>query len=98
MEMEEENNMEQTAMQEHIQWLKDTLEISKEQAPILCNCINLCISDAESRLQKEKEQKKKFFKVGFSQGFASDVISYHKLDNEKEKLFEQYYNETFKSE
>jgi hypothetical protein len=46
--------------------------------------------------EMEKEQKKKFFKVGFSQGFASDIISYHKLDNEKEKLFEQYYKETFK--
>jgi hypothetical protein len=98
MEMEEKNNMEQTAMQEHIQWLKDTLEISKEQAPILCNCISLCISDAESRLQKEKEQMENFFKVGFSNGFASDIISMHKLPKEKEKLFEQYYNETFKSE
>jgi hypothetical protein len=48
-------------------------------------------------LESDK-QKKKFFKVGFSQGFASDIISYHKLDNEKEKLFEQYYNETFKSD
>jgi hypothetical protein len=48
--------------------------------------------------EMEKEQNKKFFKVGFSQGFASDIISMHKLPKEKEKLFEQYYNETFKSE
>jgi len=82
MEMEEENNMEQTAMQEHIQWLKDTLEISKEQAPILCNCISLCISDAESRLQKEKEQIERAF-----------IASRMTLKNE-----EQYYNETFKLE
>jgi hypothetical protein len=79
--------MEQTAMQEHIQWLKDTLEISKEQAPILCNCISLCISDAESRLEKEKEQIIDAINFGDERG---KITTY--------KSAEQYYNETFKSE
>jgi hemoglobin-like flavoprotein len=78
--------MEQTAMQEHIQWLKDTLEISKEQAPILCNCISLCISDAESRLQKEKEHIINAWNNG-----------YDELDRASRSPF-HYYHETFKSE
>jgi hypothetical protein len=84
MEMEEKNNMEQTA----VEWFYDQIENEGK-----------CIYEVfEQAKEMEKEQKKKFFKVGFSQGFASDIISYHKLDNEKEKLFEQYYNETFKSD
>ena len=84
MEMEEKNNMEQTA----VEWFYDQIENEGK-------CIYEVIEQAK---EMEKEQKKKFFKVGFSQGFASDIISYHKLDNKKEKLFEQYYNETFKSD
>ncbi len=86
MEMEEENNMEQTA----VEWFFENLNSHKIEA----NANELF----EQAKEMEKEQKKKFFKVGFSQGFASDIISYHKLDDEKEKLFEQYYNKTFKSE
>ena len=79
-------------MQEHIQWLKDTLEISKEQAPILCNCISLCISDAESRLEKEKKQIIKSFSLG--------IISHHDAFKNQNKWNngEEYYNKTFKSE
>ena len=73
--------MEHTA----VEWLFDQIENEGK-------CIYEVIEQAK---EMEKEQKKKCFKVGFSQGFGSDIISYHKLDNEKEKLFEQYYNETF---
>jgi hypothetical protein len=73
--------MEHTA----VEWLFDQIENEGK-------CIYEVIEQAK---EMEKEQKKKCFKVGFSQGFGSDIISYHKLDNEKEKLFEQYYTETF---
>jgi hypothetical protein len=73
--------MDQTA----VEWLFDQIENEGK-------CIYEVIEQAK---EMEKEQKKKCFKVGFSQGFGSDIISYHKLDNEKEKLFEQYYTETF---
>jgi hypothetical protein len=73
--------MDQTA----VEWLFDQIENEGK-------CIYEVIEQAK---EMEKEQKKKCFKVGFSQGFSSDIISYHKLDNEKEKLFEQYYTETF---
>jgi hypothetical protein len=45
-----------TAMQEHIEWLKATLEICKENASSLVNCLELCLKDAESKLEMEKEQ------------------------------------------
>jgi hypothetical protein len=45
-----------TAMQEHIDWLKSTLEICEEHATPLINCLKLCISDAESKLEMEKQQ------------------------------------------
>ena len=88
MEMEEENKI--TA----VEWLIN--ELHKKQNGEGSDLSYNHIFDKAKEM--EKEQKKKFFKVGFSQGFASDIISYHKLDDEKEKLFEQYYNETFKSD
>jgi hypothetical protein len=36
------------------------------------------------------EDMRKAFKVGFSQGFASDIISMHNLPEEKEKLFDEF--------
>lgn len=45
-----------TAMQEHIDWLKSTLEICEEHATPLINCLKLCISNAKSKLEMEKEQ------------------------------------------
>jgi hypothetical protein len=83
--------MEQTA----VEWLANEIQ---EQLKIFFPGATLYQPTIQKAKEMEKEQKKKFFKVGFSQGFASDIISYHKLDDEKEKLFEQYYNETFKSE
>jgi hypothetical protein len=59
-------DMKQTAMQEHIEWLKATLEICKEHAPTLVNCISLCISDAESRLEMEKEQIINAYEEGYN--------------------------------
>jgi len=53
-------------MQEHIEWLKATLEICKEHAPTLVNCISLCISDAESRLEMEKEQIINAYEEGYN--------------------------------
>jgi hypothetical protein len=86
-------DMKQTAMQEHIEWLKATLEICKEHAPTLVNCISLCISDAESRLEMERKQIMKAWIDGNynidSNGNPSENYS---ISDEK------YYNKTFKSE
>jgi hypothetical protein len=76
----------ETAMQQHIEWLKATLDLCKENAPTLVNCISLCISDAESRLEMEKEQIKKAYYTG-----NDDVI-----DN-PDREAEQYYKNIFKS-
>ena len=53
--------------------------------------------------EMEKEQKgyseedmKKAFKVGFSNGFASDILSTEKLQKEKERLFCDWF-EQFKN-
>lgn len=75
--------MKQTAMQEHIEWLKATLDLCKENAPTLVNCISLCISDAESRLEMEKE----IICTAYLEGIDDEYTT-----------SEQYYNETFKSE
>jgi hypothetical protein len=76
-----------TAMQQHIEWLKATLDICKENAPTLVNCINLCISDSESRLGMEKEQISIAYKEGWNcphgEGFP--------------ETGEQYYKETYES-
>jgi len=49
-------NKMKTAMQEHIIWLISAIDLCKENAPTLVNCLNVCLSDAESRLEIEKEQ------------------------------------------
>jgi hypothetical protein len=81
----------ETAMQQHIEWLKATLDLCKENAPTLVNCISLCISDAESRLEMEKEQIKNAFEIGYDNGACVQEGNaiYHGSN---------YYNETFKSE
>jgi hypothetical protein len=45
-----------TAMQQHIEYLKDLLDICETQAPSLCNCVKLCITDAIYKLEIEKTQ------------------------------------------
>jgi hypothetical protein len=83
----------QTAMQQHIEWLKATLDICKETAPTLVNCINLCISDSESRLGIEKEQIRDAFNAGDLDAHTY-FIPFLKENDESEN----YYNQTFKSE
>ena len=46
----------ETAMQQHINWLKGCIELLDEQAPIMEKTLMLCLKDAESRLDAEKEQ------------------------------------------
>jgi len=72
-----------TAMQQHIEWLKATLDICKENAPTLVNCINLCISDSESRLGIEKEQIIEAYNTSFL------------LRDKPYSTAENYYNKTF---
>jgi hypothetical protein len=74
-----------TAMQEHIEWLKATLDICKEHAPSLVNCLELCINDAESKLEMEKEQM-----IDFAENYEM-----WESENYPRKTFEQYYNETY---
>ena len=57
-------NMKQTAMQEHIEWLKATIEMAEEQSPILVNALKLCLNDATQRLEMEKEQIKDAYIIG----------------------------------
>jgi hypothetical protein len=77
----------ETAMQQHIEWLKATLDLCKENAPTLVNCISLCISDAESRLEMEKEQ---IIEAMDRMGNTDFYCEYESP--------EHYYNATFKSE
>ena len=79
-----------TAMQQHIEWLKATLDICKENAPTLVNCINLCISDSESRLGIEKEQIMKAFYKGRQEEQYKNLFNNHVRKSE-----EQYYKETY---
>jgi hypothetical protein len=72
-----------TAMQEHIEWLKATLDICKEHAPSLVNCLELCINDAESKLEMEKQQIIESFKHGKLPTLFNNLSA------------EQYYNETY---
>lgn len=74
-----------TAMQEHIEWLKATLDICKEHAPSLVNCLELCINDAESKLEMEKEQM-----IDFAENYEM-----WESENYPRKTFEQYYNEIY---
>ena len=81
-----QNKMKQTAMQEHIEWLKATIEIAEEQYPILVNTLKLCLNDAIQRLEMEKEQI---------------IDAYYQGDADSDNIHvdaQQYYNETFKSE
>ncbi len=69
-----------TALQEHIEWLEDTLSLAKEHAPILENCLKLCISDAKHRLEKEKQQI-----IDAWEDVGADGVT----------TAEQYYNKTY---
>lgn len=77
--------MKQTAMQEHIEWLNATLDICKEHAPSLINCLKLCVRDAESRLEKEKEQIIESYNTSFL------------LRDKPYSTAEKYYKETYEN-
>ena len=81
--------MKQTAMQEHINWLKVTLDICKENQPTLVNCISLCIADAESKLAIEKQQMIESYRDGRLDQRSGKLSIYY-------RMADQYYNETFK--
>jgi hypothetical protein len=85
----------ETAMQQHIEWLKATLDLCKENAPTLVNCISLCISDAESRLEMEKEQIIKH-SIELAKILISNPIEVS--GKTPQELINKYYNETFKTE
>jgi len=74
-------------MQNHIEWIKTRLDVCKNEAPILINCLELCLKNAESKLKEEKNQFIYTYKSGFLAGIYDNKLS-----------AEQYYNETFKSE
>jgi hypothetical protein len=63
-----------TAMQEHIQWLEDTLEITKEFAPSLDQCIRLCMSDAKHRLDDEQQRIKQAYNDGKRDAYRQDDV------------------------
>jgi hypothetical protein len=94
--------MKQTAMQEHIEWLKSTLEICEEHATPLINCLKLCISDAEYKLKLEKEQIQNAFDEGDMIGRSAIIRELAPNDEVVLKYpeieAEQYYNDTYKSE
>jgi predicted metal-dependent hydrolase len=48
----------QTAIQEHIKWMEEVIEISKAQelTPCLARAIEYCIDGAKAKLEMEKEQ------------------------------------------
>lgn len=50
--------MKQTAMMEHIKWLKELIDISKAQqvSPDVIKAIEYIIEGAESKLEMEKKQ------------------------------------------
>ncbi len=85
-----------TAIQEHIEWLKATLEICKENAPSLINCLKLCLKDAESKLEIEKEQIMSAWHNGLAN--QTEFFSDHTGTIIRANCAEQYYNETFKKE
>lgn len=85
--------MKQTAMQEHIEWLKATIEIAEEQAPSLVNVLKLCLNDAKQKLTMEKEQMRDAFNSGMN-----DSVDYFIPFLNPNDESENYYNKTFKSE
>ena len=87
----------ETAMQQHINWLKGCIEITTEQAPIMEKTLMLCLKDAESRLDAEKEQMQDLFKAGVNYG-SGYVIATEWGEETTEPDFENYYNITFKKD
>ena len=87
-----------TAMQEHIEWLKATIEIAEEQAPILVSSLKLCLGDAIQKLELEKQQIIDCFMDVSTQLLTITGELSEKQSKRLKEAAEQYYNETFKSE
>lgn len=81
------NETKQTAMQEHIAWLKKQLQqcIDEGYSESWISAYKLAIKHAESMLDKEKAQSQHWFKFGM---LLVDGHLWKPLDK-----FEQYYNE-----
>lgn len=99
-----------TAMQEHVQWLKEVVEISKEQqcSQDVINALEYCIEGAQSKLEMEKEQiisadfagvKRTIIEVNKHIQIPFTMKDIEDIENglEKHEDGERYYNETFKS-
>ena len=80
-------------MQEHIQWLKEVVEISKAQnvSQDVINALEYCIEGAQAKLEIEKKQ---IVEAWNKRG--SNIVPKYFL--EENINGEQYYTETFKSE
>jgi hypothetical protein len=89
--------MKQTAMQQHIEWLKSTIKIAEEQTPVLVNILKLCLNDAEQKLSIEKEQKISLVERLMEYTKESHSILGHD-EREASEFVDIFYKETFKSE
>lgn len=80
-----------TALQQHIDWLEATLEIAEEHTLMLTNVLKLCINDAKSRLETEKEQLRDAWDTAHQAGrFEGKGIA-----EDDWQTFEEYHIETF---
>ena len=77
-------------MQEHIEWLKATIEIAEEQAPILVSSLKLCLGDATQKLELEKQQIIEAHGVKLKKSRAVTNYEYWHTG-------EDYYNDNFKN-
>lgn len=74
-----------TAMEQHIEWLKEALEICNDSEPTLLKILELALTDSQDRLNEEKKQINEAYNQGQMDGFGLE---------EKD----DYYAETFKTE
>jgi len=80
------NNKQQTAVQEHIEWLKEQLQqcIDDGYSSSWIYAYKLAIDNAESLLKKEQEQIEKAFRIGATHELVFGG-----------NLAEKYYNKTY---
>ena len=80
------NNKQQTAVQEHIAWLKEQLQecIDKGESESWIFAYKRAIKHAESMLNKEQEQIEKAFRIGATHELVFGG-----------NLAEKYYNKTY---
>ena len=83
------NNKQQTAVQEHIAWLKEQLQecIDKGESESWIFAYKRAIKHAESMLNKEQEQIEKAFRIGATHELVFGG-----------NLAEKYYNKTYGNE